>query len=229
MSRPPRDTERTKRSAHDIARVGRSPRGRAGLLTALATVLLLAPAPTSAPAAAARTNLPAVESQVMCVTCKIPLTVAQSPQADRERAFIQELIGQGESEAQIKQALVDQYGPQVLALPATHGFDLAAYLVPIVGVAFVLGLLLLLLPRWRQRGRTQPVLASGVAGESAADLGESAADLGESAADLSESAADLGESAADVDESAADMRAREEQALSPADAARLEADLARFD
>ena len=35
-----------------------------------------------------RTTLPAVESQVMCVTCKIPLTVAQSPQADRERAYI---------------------------------------------------------------------------------------------------------------------------------------------
>jgi cytochrome c-type biogenesis protein CcmH len=195
-----------KRSAHDMARVGRSPRGWAGLLAALATVLLLAPA--SAPAAAPRTSLPAVESQVMCVTCKIPLTVAQSPQADRERAFIQELIGQGESEAQIKQDLVGQYGPQVLALPATHGFDLAAYLVPIVGAAFVLGLLLLLLPRWRQRGQVQPALAARVAGESAADVGESAADMGESAAD---------------------MRAREEQALSPADAARLEADLARFD
>ena len=90
------------------------------------------PAPTTAPAATPRTSLPAIESQVMCVTCKIPLLVAESAQADRERAFIQELIDRGKNEAQIKQALVGQYGPRVLAL--------------------VLGLLALLLPRWRRRG-----------------------------------------------------------------------------
>ena len=39
-----------------------------------------------------RTSLPAIERQVMCVTCKIPLNVAQSPQANREREFIQGLI-----------------------------------------------------------------------------------------------------------------------------------------
>ena len=49
-------------------------------------------------------SLPVIERQVMCVTCKIPLNVAQSPQADRERAFIQRLIDEGETEAQIKNA-----------------------------------------------------------------------------------------------------------------------------
>lgn len=124
----------------------------------------------------------------MCVTCKIPLTVAQSPQADRERAFIQELIAEGQSEAQIKQALVAQYGPQVLALPSTHGFDLAAYLVPIVVVLFVAGLLALMLPRWRRRARVPAAAAAGTS-----------------------------EATADAEQ------------LTPADAARLEADLARFD
>src|SRR6202171_1866384 len=63
-----------------------------------------------APAGAAvRPSLPTIERQVMCVTCKIPLNVAQSPQADRERAFIQSLIEEGQSEAQIKRALVGQY------------------------------------------------------------------------------------------------------------------------
>lgn len=180
---------------------------RASLLAVLAAIPLLAQTPASVPAATARTSLPTVESQVMCVTCKIPLTVAQSPQADRERAYIQELIDQGKSEEQVKQALVEQYGPQVLALPATHGFDLVAYLVPVVGVAFVLGVLLLLLPRWRQRGRTRPALAAGEAGETPADVDTDAADTAD----------------------AAGVGAREEQTLSPADAARLEADLARFD
>jgi cytochrome c-type biogenesis protein CcmH/NrfF len=93
-----------------------------------------------------------IERQVMCVTCKIPLNVAESQQADRERAFIQRLIDEGKSESQIRSTLVAQYGPSVLGLPAAHGFDLAAYLVPLAVVIGLLALLALVLPRWR-RGR----------------------------------------------------------------------------
>jgi cytochrome c-type biogenesis protein CcmH/NrfF len=73
-----------------------------------------------------RTTLPIIERQVMCVTCKIPLMVAESPQANLEREYIQGLIAKGEDEAQIKRTLVVQYGPAVLGLPADHGFNLAA-------------------------------------------------------------------------------------------------------
>ena len=89
----------------------------------------------------------------MCVTCKIPLNVAESPQADRERAFIRELIDEGRDEAQIKHALVGQYGTTVLALPPASGFDLTVYLVPAAVVAVLLALLATLLLRWRRRGR----------------------------------------------------------------------------
>jgi cytochrome c-type biogenesis protein CcmH len=127
-------------------------------VAALLFSLALAP-PTGAGAATPhrhpRTTLPAVERQVMCVTCKIPLNVAQSPQADRERAYIQGLIDEGQTAAQIKRALVNQYGPTVLALPSDHGFNLAAYLVPIVAVGGVLVLLLLMLPRWRRHARRE--------------------------------------------------------------------------
>ena len=109
----------------------------------------------SAAASAGRVSLPVIERQVMCVTCKIPLNVAQSPQADRERAFIQSLIAQGQSEAQIKRALVAQYGPAVLGLPSSHGFDLTAYLVPLAVVVALVALLVLLLPRWRRRTRAR--------------------------------------------------------------------------
>ncbi len=118
---------------------------------AMGCALLLAGPP--AWSAAARTTLPVIERQVMCVTCKIPLNVAQSPQADRERAFIQSLIDQGSDEAQIKHALVGQYGPAVLGLPSAHGFDLAAYLVPLAVVVAFGALLAMLLPRWRRRAR----------------------------------------------------------------------------
>jgi cytochrome c-type biogenesis protein CcmH/NrfF len=116
---------------------------------------------TSATAAAVpRPSLPVVERQVMCVTCKIPLNVAESVQADRERAFIQGLIDEGRSEAQIKRALVSQYGPTVLGLPSAHGFNLSAYLVPLAVVVAVLALLLVLLPRWRRRARADAALAA---------------------------------------------------------------------
>jgi cytochrome c-type biogenesis protein CcmH len=96
-----------------------------------------------------RASLPTIERQVMCVTCKIPLNVAQSPQADRERAFIQALIARGLSEAQIKRALVDQYGRTVLALPSSSGFGALAYAVPLAVVALLAAALVVLLPRWR--------------------------------------------------------------------------------
>jgi cytochrome c-type biogenesis protein CcmH len=149
-----------------------------GLLVALIALGAAGMAP-AAPAAgvAPRTSLPTIERQVMCVTCKIPLDVAQSPQADRERAFIQSLIAQGDSEAQIKRALVGQYGPAVLALPSTHGFDLAAYLVPLAAVLAFLAALVMLLPRWRRQGNAQaahdsppPALSSGDSARLDADL-----------------------------------------------------------
>jgi cytochrome c-type biogenesis protein CcmH/NrfF len=117
---------------------------------ALLALALLASAAAAEPH---RTSLPQIERQVMCVTCKIPLNVAQSPQADRERAYIQLLIDEGKTEAQIKHALVGQYGATVLGLPADHGFGRAAYIVPLAVVLALAGLLAFLLPRWRRRTR----------------------------------------------------------------------------
>jgi cytochrome c-type biogenesis protein CcmH len=77
------------------------------LLVALVALVAGGPA-TGAWAATPRTSLPVIERQVMCVTCKIPLNVAQSPQADRERAYIQGLINEGDTEGEIKNALVGQ-------------------------------------------------------------------------------------------------------------------------
>jgi cytochrome c-type biogenesis protein CcmH len=129
------------------------------LALALAIVLSLS-GPAAALAARARTTLPIIERQVMCVTCKIPLQVAESPQADDERAFIQELIDQGLTESQIKRSLVAQYGQSVLALPSTHGFDLAVYLVPIAAVLALLAVLAVLLPSWRRHARAATAMSS---------------------------------------------------------------------
>jgi cytochrome c-type biogenesis protein CcmH len=127
------------------------------LVGSILASLLLAAAPVArGEQPPPRASLPQIERQVMCVTCKIPLNVAESPQADRERAYIQSLIDRGQSEADIKRALVGQYGAAVLGLPAGHGIGLAAYLVPLGAVLALAALLVVLLPRWRRRSRVSP-------------------------------------------------------------------------
>jgi len=128
--------------------VSRRRTARGAVTGALVAVLALA---TPALAITPRTSLTAIEPTVMCAVCKIPLNVAESPQADRERVFIQGLINQGDTADQVRSALVAQYGPSVIATPTTHGFGLVAYIVPVVVVAALIGLLLVLLPRWRRR------------------------------------------------------------------------------
>jgi cytochrome c-type biogenesis protein CcmH len=142
-----------------------------------ALLLTLALAPPAIASAGSRPSLPVIERQVMCVTCKIPLNVAQSTQADRERAFIQGLIDEGRSEAQIKQALVSQYGPSVLGLPKANGFDLSAYLVPLVVVLALVALMLVLLPRWRRRARAQAAALAAPAPLAADDAARLDSDL----------------------------------------------------
>jgi cytochrome c-type biogenesis protein CcmH len=144
-------------------------------LPVVASVLALVCA--HAAALTPRATLPVIERQVMCVTCKIPLNVAESPQAGRERVFIRGLIAQGQTETQIKNALVAQYGPSVLALPSAKGFDLAAYLVPIAVVLALLALLALLLPSWRRHARVQAERTSSAPELSASDAARLDTDL----------------------------------------------------
>lgn len=147
------------------------------LILTLALTLATATLPTSAGAIASATSLPVIERQVMCVTCKIPLNVAESPQADRERALIRRLIAEGKSETQVKSALVGQYGAAVLGLPASKGFDLAAYLVPVGVVLALLAMLALLLPSWRRHARANAAIAPSAPELSDGDAARLDADL----------------------------------------------------
>ena len=54
-----------------------------------------------------------------------------------------------------------QYGPNVLALPASgDGVNWAVYVVPAVIVLAALGALLVFVPRWRRRSTTAPAAAA---------------------------------------------------------------------
>ncbi len=127
------------------------------LLVGLLALSVLAPA---AGAAAPRTTLNDVEDEVMCPVCGTPLNLAtDAPLANDERALIRRLIEQGYTKEQIKHRLVQEFGPNVLALPKSGGFDLFAYLVPIaLGVVGLLAIVVLAL-RWRRR---RPSVAADV-------------------------------------------------------------------
>jgi cytochrome c-type biogenesis protein CcmH len=105
--------------------------------------------------AAPRASLTDIEDEVMCPICGTPLNLAAAPQAERERAFIRRLIARGETKDEIKDALVREYGPEVLATPQGEGFDLAAWAVPAGGLLLAVVALLIGVARWRRRGREQ--------------------------------------------------------------------------
>ncbi len=125
---------------------------RVALALALSASLASALAGTAA-AAAPRASLSDIENDVMCVSCKEPLSVAQSPQAYAERDLIRKLVAQGLTKAQIENYLVSQYGTQVLGRPPAHGFNLTVYILPPALVALGVAILLATLPKWRRRAR----------------------------------------------------------------------------
>lgn len=127
---------------------------RRALAASLACLALAPPALAAAPAAP-RTDLVDVEDEVMCVTCKVPLNIAEGSQPDSERAFIRELIAQGKTKAQIKRALVAEYGEDVLALPDDGGFGATAYVVPLALGGLIVAGVAIVLPRWRRRAAAE--------------------------------------------------------------------------
>jgi cytochrome c-type biogenesis protein CcmH len=103
-------------------------------------------------AASAQVQISDVEDEVMCPICGTLLELSDSPQARREKAFIAGMIADGRSRAEIKDALVEEYGPEVLAEPRGSGFELSAYLVPVLALLVAVVALAVGLARWRRGG-----------------------------------------------------------------------------
>jgi len=133
----------------------------------------------AAPALAAtpKTSVSTIEGEVMCPICGTLLELAESPQAQRERVLVKRLVAEGKSESEVKDALVAQYGTAVLALPQGSGFDLSAYVVPVIAfivaaIALALGVL-----RWRRASRPPPPSSDATQGPRGEDAERLEADL----------------------------------------------------
>lgn len=113
-------------------------------------VLALALAP-AAWASEAHPTQGELERELVCPTCKTTLDQSNAPVALRMKRFVAARIAAGDSKSEIKDQLVAQFGRGVLAAPEKEGFDLLAWVVPLVGLGAGAVVLSLLLWRWTRR------------------------------------------------------------------------------
>jgi cytochrome c-type biogenesis protein CcmH len=105
-----------------------------------------------------QTTLGDIEDEVMCPICGTPLALAsEAPQAQQQRAFIEEQIADCRSKEEIKRALVAQFGEGVLALPGDESGeddlgDVLVYAIPALAILIALGGIGFAVVRWRAAG-----------------------------------------------------------------------------
>jgi cytochrome c-type biogenesis protein CcmH/NrfF len=120
-------------------------------VAALASLALVGAAGATTPPNAAD-----LESEIVCPVCETTLDQSNAPIALRMKTFIRQRIAAGDSEAQIKDALVAEFGEEVLAEPPGGGFGLLAWLLPLVALAAGAIAVAFLVRRWSARRTPEP-------------------------------------------------------------------------
>ena len=112
---------------------------------ALALAAICAVVASSTAWGAGPPNAADLEAELVCPVCETTLDQSNAPVAERMKLFLRERIAAGDTEQEIKDALVREFGPGVLATPEKSGFGLLAWLLPLatlaggaVAVAFLL-------------------------------------------------------------------------------------------
>jgi cytochrome c-type biogenesis protein CcmH len=125
-------------------------------LVGILVVLAAAAFSGAAATAASPPNAADLESELVCPVCETTLDQSNAPVAERMKAFIRARIAAGDSGQQIKDELVAQFGPGVLARPPKGGFGLLAWLLPLAGLLGGAITVTLLIRSWAGR-RSAPV------------------------------------------------------------------------
>jgi cytochrome c-type biogenesis protein CcmH len=105
-------------------------------------------------------TMDAVGNEVQC-TCGCVAPLNQCPHLDcaekaQMQTFIKKEIADGKDETTLLQDLSLKYGLQVLSAPPAHGFNLAVWILPSVGLLVGLGLVVVIARRWNRKPAMAP-------------------------------------------------------------------------
>ena len=100
------------------------------LVAGLVALVLAAPAAACTP----RASQAYLETRLVCIQCHTTLDESDSTFAVEMKNEIARQIRLCRTNSQIIDSMVAQFGPAVLSTPQTHGFDLIAWVLPIVGI-----------------------------------------------------------------------------------------------
>ncbi len=104
-------------------------------LVGLATVGLLAVTPARAQGPNLDDETNRIAKTLYCPVCpNTPLDVCSTQACAQWRALIKDKLSQGQTEQQIRDYFVAQYGDVVLGAPPAEGFNWLAYILPAIGI-----------------------------------------------------------------------------------------------
>ena len=109
-------------------------------------------------------TLQKIGNEVQCLCgCNAPLNECphlECAEKAGEQAFIKAEIAAGKDETAILQDMSLKYGLQVLSTPPAHGFNLSIWILPALGLLLGLGIVFVIVRRWRQKPELAPPPAS---------------------------------------------------------------------
>lgn len=135
----------------------------AAILAFVVAVQLPAPPPQLSPELEQEAKR--LETKLIAYCCwSQQVSVHDSPAATQMRTDIRQRLAQGQNEATILAAYVAEHGERILAEPPAKGFTRLLYLVPPLLGVLGIGLLVIVVRRFAQRGGTAAPAAVATAG-----------------------------------------------------------------
>ena len=132
---------------------------RIALLIALVAGLA---APAAALASDQHPTQNELETEIMCPVCGTTLDQSDAAVAQNMKMFIAHRIAAGDSKSQIEDQLVARFGEAVLAAPPKHGFNLLAWLLPLIGLLVAAPIVGWAAWRWSRSREPAPVATSAL-------------------------------------------------------------------
>jgi cytochrome c-type biogenesis protein CcmH len=143
---------------------------------AICAVAPLLIAPLGAQQLSDRSKQVGMKIKCLCRGCDMPAAGCSHPggafsgMCDTAKGMLKEVdqhIAKGETDEQILQAFVQEYGTQVYTEPPKSGFSLVAWVLPSVYLFVGAGVVIFVIARWRKRSVEETTPADGASGISA--------------------------------------------------------------